>query len=350
MNKKFILTFVLLFTALLSFSQTYRALVKSGETGEWGYIDNSGELVIPAKFDKCHEFSSDGFAPVYDSKKGGYYFINPQGEALVTEVSNYRILPAAYGFDVLGFHDGFVPVKIGSKCGYMNTEGKLAVPAKYDEVLEFNSGSGVGRLKKQLVIVNEKGEEFIPTGISEIRHFSEGLAPFKEDKSGKFGFVGPDGSIVIPAQFLTVGYFSGGLAWARVESGKIGFIDTKGAWALEPKFDVATNVDPESGIARVKIDKQWTYVNAHGEVLTKKDTDTYGDFNGSLALGKKNDKVGFFDFKGDWVIQPTFEAGRDFKNGFAAVKAGGKWGFIDTTGNWVVKPTFESAKDMELIK
>jgi hypothetical protein len=80
------------------------------------------------------------------------------------------------------------------------------------------------------------------------------------------------------------------------------------------------------------------------------DSQGIDDFSNGLAKGKKNDKIGFYNTKGEWVIQPQYEGARDFKNGYAAAKSGGKWGIIDKTGKWVIQPSFDEVKDVERVK
>ena len=125
-------------------------------------------------------------------------------------------------------------------------------------------------------------------------------------------------------------------------------INNKGEWKIKPQFDASKNFDPTSGMARVKLEGQWTYTNKNGEILSV-DTENWGDFEDGLAKGKKGGKTGYYNNKGEWVIAPEFDGGRDFKNGFAAVKKGDKWGFIDKFGNWVIEPQFAAVKDLERV-
>ena len=150
--------------------------------------------------------------------------------------------------------------------------------------------------------------------------------------------------MVISPNFDGTGYFSEGLAWARDENGKIGFINKKGEWAIKPQFTAAKDFGFKSSMARVKKDEQWGYVSKDGKFITV-DAEGLGDFSEGLADGKKDKLVGFFNSKGEWVIKPQFEAVREFHNGFAAARLNGKWGLINTKGEWVVKPVYDSLKD-----
>ncbi|MDF2456608.1 MAG: repeat-containing protein [Cytophagaceae bacterium] len=351
MNSKicFSLAISVLFSYTL-FAQTYLTQVKPAGSKSWGYANNKGELVIQAQYAKCYKFSKEGLAAIYDGEKKQYYFINTKGQALTTEISGFKLMDG-FGFDLAGFSNGLVPVRMGEKWGYMNTIGKLAIQAKYDKVTEFNGDHAIVSSEGKYFVLDTKGTE-IPInveGVLEVKAFSDKLAPFRAaDK--KFGFIGTDGKVAVPAQYESVGYFSGGLAWAKDVDRKLGYINAKGEWIIKPQFTAGKEFDGESGFARIKDGEQWAYVNKTGEILRITDTQSYGDFYNGLAEGKKGDKVGFFNTKGVWVIAPQFEAVRDFKNGYAAAKLNGKWGFIDTKGNWVVQPQFDGIKDLELIK
>lgn len=80
------------------------APVKDADSGKWGYIDQSGDYVIPAQFDQAYSFS-DGLAGVQVGDKRG--FILPDGTFAATPQ-----------FDDFWRHDGgVVPVRVGDLWG-----------------------------------------------------------------------------------------------------------------------------------------------------------------------------------------------------------------------------------------
>jgi len=351
--KKFILLFVVIFGMLANkaTSQNLITQVKPAGGKLWGYANLKGELIIPAQYEKCYKFSEDGYATVYDTKARQYFFINPKGEKLNTEIASFK-LNDGFGFDLEGFKDGLVGIKVGEKWGYLDSKGKIAIPAKFDHVSEFNSGHAVAKMGTTFIVLDTKGTESLiqDASVADVKDFSEKLAPFKT-KDKKWGFIGADGKIVIPAQFESVGYFENGLAWAKTQAGTLGYINPKGEWVLQPQYEAGKNFDASTGLARIKTaGGNWAYVNRTGELMYVNDTDVWGDFSEGLADGKKNDKRGFFDSKGKWVIEPKFDGVRDFKNGYAAAKMGELWGIIDKTGKWVIEPKFDGIKDMEMVK
>lgn len=346
--KKLIVTFSL---ALLltgnAFSQKYLIQVKSPQNDKWGYIDIDGNFVIQPQYEKCYEFTEDGVAAVYDSKNRQFFFVSANGGRVVTDIKDFKLIDRM-GFSLENFSDGLIPVKHNDKFGYMNSEGKLVIPAKYDEVQGFGSGHAAVKLGKRVLVVNKTGEETpLDANIVLVRKFVENLAPFESD--GKFGFLDPTGKVVIKPQFESVGYFKNGVTWAKTTDGKVGYIDESGAWLINPQFTVGGNFDAESGMARIKTGSEWGYTNKEGNVLRVKESTVWEDFADGLAMGKKDGLFGYFNNKGEWIIKPQFDGGRDFKNGYAAVKKGKLWGVVDKTGNWVVEPKFDGIKDAELV-
>lgn len=329
-------------------SQTYITQVKPAESKTWGYANSKGEMVIAPQYAKCYCFSIEGLAAIYDQKERQYHFINLKNERLPVEAAGFKIKDGL-GFDVQGFCDGLAMIKQGEKWGYINTSGKVAIAAKYDDGTDFNDGFASVKSGTKYIVLNTKGNEMPVEGdVADVKDFSEGLAPYRASDK-KFGFVGSDGKIAIKAQYESVGYFSDGLAWAK-SGDLLGYINPKGDWIIKPQFTAGKEFDKTSGMARIKNGEKWAYVNKAGEILYVNDTEVWGDFSEGLADGKKGEKKGFFNNKGVWVIEPQFDGVRDFKNGFAAAKMGDKWGIIDKQGKWVIQPTYDGIKDMELVK
>jgi hypothetical protein len=330
-------------------SQTYLAQVKPMGSKDWGYINLNGDLVIEAKYRKSFPFSKDGFAPVYDARVKEYCFIDASGQKLNTEIRDYDLL-SMLGFGVKGFSDGLVPVRKNKKWGFLDTGGNVSIELKYDKVTEFNGGYAAAEIRGEFLVLDQNGEEF-PVEIERldnIKHFSEGLAPFFR-VDDRVGFIDAYGNVAIPAQYIGVGYFSGGLAWAKTSDKLIGFINHEGEWVIDPQFSAAKDFSPNDGLARVKLNDRWGYVNEYGEMMYVEDTDIIGTFYEGFCKARKDGLVGFIDTYGEWIIPPQYEAVRDFKNGYAAAKLRDKWGLINTKGEWVINPEYAAVRDMEIV-
>ena len=347
--KTFSIITLSLLMSIAAMSQTYITQVKPYGEKTWGYINLDGEMIIAPIYKKCYEFAENGLAPIYESKK--FHFINTKGEKLATEIDGFKMIEGFIGIGGLqGYHDGLVAVVKNKKWGYLNSEGKVAIELKYDKVSTFNNGFAVAKKGNDFFVLNKNGDATKIEGedIIDVKHFTEGLAPFTNSNK-QLGFIEANGKVAIPAQFLNVGYFSDGMAWAKGADKKVGYINKKGDLIISSQFDAAKNFDPVSGLARVKTSDGWYYVDKTGEPMKVDDTETWGDFYGGLAKGKKAGKTGYYNSKGDWVIAPEYNGGRNFKNGFAAVKKGDKWGFINQSGEWVLEAKYAGVKDFEKV-
>jgi hypothetical protein len=114
-------------------------------------------------------------------------------------------------------------------------------------------------------------------------------------------------------------------------------------WAIPPRFDGAQNF-AANGLAAVKVNNKWGYINEQGKEVIAPRFDTAWVFGANgLALIQIQDKgYGYINAKGEEVIAPRFEEALAFAvNGLAAVKVEGKHGFINEKGESVIPPRFD---------
>lgn len=326
-------------------AQEYRIPVSPEGTREWGFSDINGNLVIEPEYLTFTGFSTDGSVLVNDESLFKFKLIDRNGQQIETDLEPiYLKKTNMYNFSLPPtFSDGCIVVTDKKNYGCMNSQGKLKIPIKYDQLTSFNGGYAIANLKKEYFVIDKAGEETLVQAqkIKEIKRFSSGLG--QVEIKGKWGLIDIKGKLVVPAKFLSIGYFSSnGLAWAKDESGLVGFIDTKGNWVIQPKFLKARDFDSESDLAMVFIDDKWGYVDSSGEMHFFEQTEKTYVFSEGLAIGVKNGKHGFIDNNGDWVIEPKFDEVHKFTFGYAAMKVDGKWGLINKKGEVVIEPKFSN--------
>ena len=66
------------------------------------------------------------------------------------------------------------------------------------------------------------------------------------------------------------------------------------------------------------------------------ESDSIGEFHDGLAKIKKNGKWGFVNDKKEIIIQIDYDFADDFSEGLAPVKLNGKYGYIDKTGKNII--------------
>lgn len=264
-----------------------------------GFIDRSGKLVIPARFDQAGfgGFSENGLIPVRVGDEWGY--IDTEGEWAIP-----ARFEAAHGFN----DDGLAGVKFGGKWGKIDGQGNPVIAARYDNLGGVFSANGLlpAKIGHRWGYVNREGELVIPVRFEAAHGFAEnGRAPVKE--RGRWGFIDADGEWVVPPRFERASSFTANGFAAVERDGAWGYIDHNGGWAIPPRYDTARSF-AGNGTAAVEVQGSWGYIGEDGE----------------------------------WVIPARFEQVRSFgEDGFAEVRVFGKWGRINEAGKFVIPPSFE---------
>ena len=127
--KKNVCILILSFVYVLIFSQPLPFIIN----GKYGYINcDKNDVIVSPRFLNAGEFS-EGFAVVQEFPSGGfggqvrYGFINENGD-----------LKVPFQFeDARRFKRGFARVKLGGLWGMINYDGKIVVPALYNDLWAF---------------------------------------------------------------------------------------------------------------------------------------------------------------------------------------------------------------------
>ncbi len=135
--KKIIVLIWILFTINLFSENRYVDIKKYSEgliavksnNGKYGYVDKTGKVVIPFKYDDAEEFHN-GTAVVYI--KDGYTLIDKSGKILLEKI--YSGVMASYS-DLIEIYD-----KETKKYGYINNSGEIVIPLIYDNATYFENG------------------------------------------------------------------------------------------------------------------------------------------------------------------------------------------------------------------
>jgi hypothetical protein len=274
-----------------------------------GYIDKTGRLIIPFKFDGADDFS-EGLAGVSIDGKSGY--IDETGKFVISPPS-LSGFPFSSGMALVVIRDFEKDHLHMHKLGYINRSGKLVIQRK--EALDSKS---------------------LHISYKEL-FFSEGLVSVEQNN--KIGFIDKAGRQVIPPRYQNAGPFSEGLAAVRIK-GKYGYIDRSGKMVIPPQFEDAGPFS--EGLALINSNgNQCGYIDKSGKLVINGEEFVVarGFSEGLAAAMGENDQYGFIDKTGKFVIQPQFYRVGDFSEGLAAVMpvdAGwpGNLAYINQRAKW----------------
>ncbi len=128
---------------------------------KWGFVDISGNEVVPVKYDEAYEFF-EGLAPVRLGNKWG--FVNGKGELVIDLMYD----------KVYQFSAGLVPVKLNGKWGYIDKKGITKIPFKYDHANPFSRCLAPVNIKNKWGYINTKGKVVIPIKYDDASWFRNG--------------------------------------------------------------------------------------------------------------------------------------------------------------------------------
>jgi hypothetical protein len=86
------------------------------------------------------------------------------------------------------------------------------------------------------------------------------------------------------------------------------------------------------GMAKVKIQNKWGFMNAKGEIIVPPIYNKTNDFHEGLAAVRLKKDWGYLNKQGMMAIKPKYRQATDFSDGRAAVRGASGWGFIDQRG------------------
>ena len=222
-------------------------------------------------------------------------------------------------FDYISdFNDGFAIVGVqGNGYGYLNQQGKLVVPAIYDQAEAFQENKALVKQNDKWFFIDESGSEIPMKALKDnnyevIDSFREGMCKVSTMKigyrdlayhsdhecyAGMWGYIDDKGEEVIPPQYIYAHSFKSGVA-----------IVCKGNWTRDEKWDNECNTG-----------RYWTEEELWGVI----------DKTGKEVIPCIYDEINRFSETSDIFAVHT--------GGWEK----GKWGIVDRNGNWLTQPIFE---------
>ncbi|MFC5530274.1 WG repeat-containing protein [Cohnella yongneupensis] len=275
--------------------------------------------------------------PFVQNDKVGY--INKNGKIIIPA----KFDTSKYSYEVLAPESNLIPQPIGkyedAKWGYIDRTGKFVIQPQYDYASKFENGVAKVGTARGEAWINEAGDTVISGHYAMTDFGAEGYAIAADlvgyDEKGNeihtFNFIDRNGENLSDRLFAGVLGFSEGLAavniggksniWGFPSGGKWGYLDTKGQMAIEAKFEFA-----------------FSFVNGLAGFNVGGKTTTQGPVGG-IGI-PEGGKWGYIDKSGAVVIKPQFQDIGSFSDGVAPAMLKDKWGIIDTKGKFVAKPVY----------
>lgn len=360
-----------------SFSEGLAA-VKKGD--KWGFIDGTGNLVIPYKFkgvepvwnqknDVMEGVFHEGLGLVYNNDKK--VFINRKGQ-VVFELKYDPVNLACFYHGLLG-----VQIKEG-KYGFLNKKGKI-VSAVYDNIGSFSDGLAAVCKEGLIGFVDTTGKEVIKCKFKASMDFGpcfiNGIAVLNDvdrytDITRVF-YINHKGDILLKLNpnIVSEGYnFENGFALLSLRNYSYVLIDMRGKFVRNISTK-GTIVSSYGGINSVilsgfiegfglfRFHNSYEFIDIYGYRLGTSDYIKACYFcEGRAAVQNKLEKWGFINENGAEITPLKYDKILNYREGLAVVGIGVgnkgdfsdynryKWGFVDKSGKEVLPCQFEEAE------
>ncbi len=287
----------------------------SKDNGYYGFIDTAGNWVIPPRFMEAAGFH-DGLAAVKEPMrdwgyigKDGLYVIEPKYKEAHT---------FSEGLALTLFNNYTDPMEYG----YIDTNGKMAVPLSKSGKLTYSWGSA---FSGGFAAVNSGGK----------------VSPYGTPSGGVYSIINTKG--LVPFKFVkmyskVIGFSDG---MCVVGDGSLrGAIDLSGKEVVKPAYTAFYNYSDGVAIVMSETGDTMKYliIDKKGKVVLELPEGVQPGYQVREGLfpAKKDEKWGFMDLKGVFVIEPQFAEASGFSEGYAAVNVGSadafwgtpEWGYI----------------------
>ena len=232
---------------------------------KWGYLNSTGKLAIPLKYDGVKAFNG-GFAVV--TLGTNFYVLDTKGPEVAVATSGI--------LDVKHFSEGFAPIKTADKkVGFINSKGEITIQPQFNSVGYFYGGYAWAKtMDNKVGFINTKGEWVIKPAFDVASDFDPVSKVARVKEAEAWLYVDIAGNKIYVKDTDVWGDFADGLAKGK-QLEKIGFYNTKGEWIIKPQFE---------GVR---------------------------EFKNGYAAAKLEGKWGVIDTKGNWVINPSYDGIKD---------------------------------------
>ena len=271
------------------------------EASEWGFVNASGEMKIPAKYKEVQTFSC-GFARV-KNEEGEYIFVDKSNNKYTPKKDEGTAPDSHFYYDVC-------VVTYDGHDAYIGTDFQLCTKGEFDPLYQMTA---------------------------------DGLAAFKYKNENEWGYCDKNGNQKISPRFSgSAGAFMDGIAVVSdVRNGDTWYytIDKNGKQLCDETKKPLTNLGEQrvayendgklvlcdQALNEIILDGTYYYGNSFGGAYDAIFTD------GLLKVHNKNrDKIAYINPKGQEIIPMDYAEGNDFYEGLAWVKTTGN------NGKWIV--------------
>ncbi len=302
-------------------------------------FDNTVQLINLAAntkksmpFGEAGDFNEEG---IFIGKQKLYDFYDYTGKKLNPE-SYYSVVAFSEGICALQLTSTTAPY-LADKNFKKIKDLTTSFQGPYSEGLAYATNPQLGNI----YYLDKKGNEVFSISAKEGSRCLGGLISVK-DKTNRYYLINKTGKQINSKTWEEIGIFSDGLALVK-DNSKWGYVDALGNKVIDTKFDLASGFT--KGAAVVKLNGKFFLINKKGEPINSNKYDAAGTPDNGTFPVQKDSMTGLIDSKGNTII--------DFNQSYTGLlymsedrvwaTKDGKWGLLDNTGKALTEFIYDGA-------
>lgn len=252
--------------------------------------------------------------------------------------------------DLCPFSEGLAAFSIGGAWGYLDRQGRLAIPPTFDETQGFSEGLAPAATDDKWGYIDRTGRWAIAPSYREARDFSEGLAVVANE-DGQDGVIDRNGRSIVPQTYRYIEPYKNGLALAHPNAGPTELLDRQGrvVHRFADDLDIGPQVWPGHFKATQKFASELQHGDGRRQALASDPANR--EHCGRQACFSREEencetRYRLIDGQGREIVDTRFSETADFTRGQAKVGVGKSYGVIDESGKFIVPAEFERIDDL----
>lgn len=310
-----------------SYVDTTGRLEPYREGSLWGYKNAAGEIVIPPRFVDALPFYENytSFAAVSDGGQIRY--------GLLTRTGRFVIDPL--WSQVQPFSENRAAVCYGEKWAYIDEEGNFITDYLYRDCSSFSNGRAAVRERSNFGYIDLDGDLACSAQWTQAGDFCNDMAFVTATKDGR------SKSYIIDKVGTPIVTLDNGMQGVRYSEkfavirrgDEYSYLNINRVNAYKTTFENARNFS--TGLAAVQLQGKWGYINTRGAVVIEPRFEAALDFQSNRApVRDASGKWGYIDRTGDLIIPCQYDEAQVFRCDYALVRQGSNWGLVDSSGRF----------------
>ncbi len=228
--------------------------------GPHTYLEHEGSITWLKNFSgtalyfTTNPVTQQGDYLIEETSSGGRWTISMEGRIV------HREMPATQLTEWTGpSSEGFRPVRRNGRYGFINEDGLLMIPNRYEDVMPFSESRAGIKIRNKWGFIDRTDRIVIQPVYDKVQPFTSGLS--KVCQKDKWGLIDNDGKIRVPVRYDSVHVLPSGRVLIQSE-GYFGIANMEGDILLHTKYESVTDLN--NGMIIVKQNGKYGAVDVRG--------------------------------------------------------------------------------------